>query len=69
MVLGENMNLIKNTIKELNKKGVSATVIGIILLLVGLAIVVMLVIALGVSGNESIMSMIGALNKIKSGAA
>jgi len=53
--------------KELNKKGVSATVIAIILLVVGLAILLIIVIGLGQTGGENIQGITDSLEVIKSG--
>jgi hypothetical protein len=61
------MDLFKNLFKELNKRGVSATVITIILLVVGLAILLVIVIGLGQSGGESIKGISDSLDTIKSG--
>lgn len=56
-------------ISELNKKGVSATVIAIILLVVGLAIVIIFIIFSGQLGQSSIIDIVASLNKIKHGGA
>jgi hypothetical protein len=56
-------------ISELNKKGVSATVIAIILLVVGLAIVIIFIIFSGQLGQASILDIVSSLNKIKHGGA
>lgn len=50
-----------------NKKAVSATVIGIILLVIGLAIIIMFVIFAGKSGQGGIDSMIQSLDLFKGG--
>jgi len=56
-------------ISGLNKKGVSATVIAIILLVVGLAIVIIFIIFSGQLGQSSIIDIVASLNKIKHGGA
>ena len=58
MVAGEKMNWLKKMLLELNKRGVSATVITVILIVVGLAIVVLFVIFMGQSGKESILDLL-----------
>jgi hypothetical protein len=68
-VVGGKMNLIKKLLLELNKRGVSATVISIILLVVGLVIVVLFVIFMGQQGKTSVLDLIVSLNKVKHGGA
>ena len=57
----------KNMIKELNKHGISATVIGIILLVVGLAIVILLILFSGQSTQTGFSDMMDKLNVIRHG--
>lgn len=61
------MDLLKKLLSVFNKKGVSATVISIILLVVGLAIVVILIIFLGSQGKENLLDVILKLNQVKHG--
>lgn len=61
------MNLIKKIFAELNKKGVSATVITIILLVVGLGILMVFIISVGQTGSENVSGITNFLEKIKSG--
>jgi hypothetical protein len=61
------MNWFKKMLLNLNKKGVSAQVIAIILLVVGLAIVIMFVLFVGQEGKTNILDLIIDLNKIKHG--
>ncbi len=63
------MDLIKKLFSELNKRGVSATVISIILLVVGLVIVVLFVIFMGQQGKTNILDLIVSLNKVKHGGS
>ncbi len=50
------------------KKGVSATIIGVILLVVGLAIVLFLVLYFGLAGEEQTQTILANLNLIRGGA-
>jgi hypothetical protein len=68
-VVGGKMDLIKKLLLELNKRGVSATVISIILLVVGLVIVVLFVIFMGQQGKASVLDLVISLNKVKHGGA
>jgi len=63
------MDMIKKLLLELNKRGVSATVISIILLVVGLVIVVLFVIFMGQQGKASVLDLIVSLNRVKHGGA
>jgi predicted PurR-regulated permease PerM len=58
---------LENILKWLNKKGISATVIGVILLVVGLAIVILIVIFSGQSAQSGFSNMIDKLNIIRHG--
>ena len=50
------------------KKGVSATIIGIILLVVGLAVILTLVLYFGLIGGEQTMAITDSVNLIRGGA-
>jgi predicted PurR-regulated permease PerM len=65
-VVGEKMDF-RKLLSELNKRGVSATVISIILLVVGLVIVVLFVIFVGQQGKTNILDLIVSLNQVKHG--
>jgi len=60
-------NFLKSIFRELNKRGVSATVMGIILLIVGLAILLVLIISIGKTGSESISGISNSLENVKHG--
>ena len=51
----------------MNEKGVSSTVVGIILLVVGLAIVLMLAIYLGTTSNNQIGGILGKMDILRGG--
>lgn len=59
--------MLMNLMLNMNKKGVTARVIALILLVVGLAIVVIFVLFVGRTGKESVLSLILNLNKVKQG--
>lgn len=54
-----------NPLEKLNKKGISTTVIGIILLVVGLAIVVLFVLFGGSAMKDKLLGIIFRLNVLK----
>lgn len=58
---------IKDLLNLLNKRGISATVIGIILLVVGLAIVILLILFSGQSAQSGFSQMIDKLNVLRHG--
>lgn len=61
------MDLFKKLFREMNKRGVSATVITIILLVVGLAILLVVIIGLGQSGGENIKGITDSIETLKQG--
>jgi len=61
------MDLFKKLFKELNRRGVSATVITIILLIVGLAILLVFVLTVGKTGSENIQGIASSIENIKQG--
>jgi hypothetical protein len=54
-------------IKEMNKHGISATIIGIILLVIGLAIVILLILFSGQSAQSGFSNVLDKLNIIRHG--
>jgi hypothetical protein len=58
-----------NLFKLLNKHGISATVVGIILLVVGLAIVILLVLFSGQSAEGGFSNVLEKLNIIRHGGS
>jgi vacuolar-type H+-ATPase subunit I/STV1 len=59
--------MVVNLLKELNKHGISATIIGIILLIVGMAIVILLIIFSGQSAQGGFSDVLVKLNIIRHG--
>jgi len=60
---------IKNILHLLNRRGISATIIGIILLVVGLAIVILLVLFSGQTASSGFGNVLDRLNLIKHGGS
>ena len=51
----------------MNKRGVSATVITIILIIVGLAILLVFIIGIGQSGKTNVNELVGTVETLKAG--
>ena len=60
---------LENILGWLNKRGISATVVGVILLVVGLAIVILLIIFSGQSAQSGFSNTIDKLNIIRHGGS
>lgn len=65
--MGIIKRLYKKFFVELNRRGVSATVITIILLVVGLAILVIFLIGIGQTGSENVSGISETLENIRQG--
>lgn len=61
------LNLIKKFLRELNKRGVSATVVAVILVIVGLAILMVFIISVSRSGGDNIQGIVNSLETVKQG--
>ena len=62
-------SFVKKIMRWLNKKGVSATVIGIILIVVGFALVVIFIIFAGKQSGEKVNSIVDSLSILRRGGA
>ena len=63
------MKFLKKIFAELNKRGVSATVIAVILIVVGLAILLVFLIGVGTTGSKNVEGIVSSLDRLKAGGA
>lgn len=61
------MNYFKMLFRELNKRGVSAVVISIILLVIGLALLLIFIIGVGKTGSANVQGIATSIDQIKRG--